>query len=238
VSDRYPTSAKLLAGIHDGDEPAIREFFLLYAPLLRDQARRLGVDGDERDDMVTTLLDDVVLHLMEQRLAPRDLTRYLVAAFRNRARRRHRDSLRRENRDAAGYAEVGGAHQSVIAECVSEYTLSVTDASKSPDRSVISRLAERVAGELDASEMTMMIGIGRHMPLREIAEQVGITYGAARVRVHRLRERFRGIASTYLATLPPEEKKELSRFFRRAELDLPSAPVNQRAHRALREPSQ
>jgi DNA-directed RNA polymerase specialized sigma24 family protein len=175
---------------------------------------------------------------MEQRLAPRDLTRYLVAAFRNRARRRHRDSLRRENRDAAGYAEVGGAHQSVIAECVSEYTLSVTDASETRDRSVISGLAERVASELDASEMTMMIGIGRHMPLREIAEQVGITYGAARVRVHRLRERFRGIASTYLATLEPEQKKELSRFFRRAELELPSRPVNQRAQRALREPSQ
>jgi RNA polymerase sigma factor (sigma-70 family) len=238
VSDRYPTSAKLLAGIHDGDEPAIREFFLLYAPLLRDQARRMGVDGDERDEMVTTLLDDVVLHLIEQRLAPRELTRYLVAAFRNRARRRHRDSLRRENRDATGYSEIGGAHQSVIAECVSEYTLSVTDASESRDRSVISRLAERVAGELDASEMTMMVGIGRHMPLREIAEQVGITYGAARVRVHRLRERFRGIASTYLATLAPEEQKELSRFFRRAELDLPPAPVNQRAQRVLREPSQ
>ena len=83
----------------------------------------------------------------------------------------------------------------------------------------------------------MMIGIGRHMPLREIAEQVGISYGAARVRVHRLRERFRGIASDYLATLEPEQKKELSRFFRRAELELPPAPVHQSAQRAQREPS-
>ena len=241
MSDRYPTSAKLLAGIHDGDESAIRELFLLYAPLLRDQARRMGVDGDERDDMVTTLLDDVVLHLMEHRLAPRDLARYLVAALRNRARRRHRDSCRRENNQTAGYSEIGDAHQSVIAECTSEYTISVTNEGEPiQSRSAISGLAERVAAELDASEMTMMIGIGRHMPLREIAEQVGISYGAARVRVHRLRERFRGIASSYLAALDPEEKNELSRFFRRAELELPlpSATVHQSAQRKLREQSQ
>jgi len=239
VSDHYPTSAKLLAAIHEGDERALREFFLLYAPLLRDQARRMGVDGDERDDMVTTLLDDVVLHLMEHRLAPRDLARYLVAAFRNRARRRYRDSSRRETRDADSYSEIGGGHQSVVAECISEYTLSVTDAGETHvGRSVVSQLAELVAGELDANEMTMMIGIGRHMPLREIAEQVGISYGAARVRVHRLRERFRGIASDYLATLEPEGKKELSRFFRRAELELPAAPVHQSAQRVLRERSQ
>jgi RNA polymerase sigma factor (sigma-70 family) len=239
VSERYPTSAKLLAGIHDGDEPAIREFFLLYAPLLRDQARRMGIDGDERDDMVTTLLDDVVLHLMEHRLAPRDLVRYIVAAFRNRARRRHRDFSRRESNQTAGYSEIGGANQPVVAECISEYTISVTDAGDTPqNRSVISALARRVGAELDANEMTMMIGIGRHMPLREIAGQIGISYGAARVRVHRLRERFRGIAASYLATLEPEEKDELSRFFRRAELELPPAPVHQSAQRVLREQSQ
>ena len=239
MSDRYPTSAKLLAGIHDGDESAIRELFLLYAPLLRDQAKRMGVDGDDRDDMVTTLLDDVVLHLMEQRLAPRDLARYLVAAFRNRARRRHRDSSRKENRETAGYSEIGAAHQSVVAECVSDYTLAVTNVGEiEPGQSAISGLARCVADQLDAEEMTMIIGIGRHMPLREIAEQVGISYGAARVRVHRLRERFRGIASAYLATLEPEQKKELSRFFRRAELELPPAPVHQSAQRVLREPSQ
>jgi len=237
VSDRYPTSAKLLAGIHEGDEPAIREFFLLYAPLLRDQARRMGVDGDERDDMVTTLLDDVVLHLMEQRLAPKDLARYLIAAFRNRARRRHRDSARRETRETAACSELGVGHQAVIAECISDYTLAVTNNGETHSgRSAISGLARCVSGQLAAEEMTMMIGIGRHMPLREIAAQIGISYGAARVRVHRLRERFRGVASSYVATLEPEQKKELSRFFRRAELELPPAPVHQSAQRVLREP--
>ncbi|HZI41067.1 MAG TPA: sigma-70 family RNA polymerase sigma factor [Gemmatimonadaceae bacterium] len=241
MSDRFPTSANLLAGIHDGDESAIRELFLLYAPLLRDQARRLGIDGDERDDMVTTLLDDVVLHLMEHRLAPRDLARYLVAAFRNRARRGHRDALRRDTNTGAGSSEIGAARQRIVAECISEYTLAVSTISESttPSRAVILGLARCVATELSADEMRMMIGIGRHIPLREIADQLQITYGAARVRVHRLRERFRRIASEYVATLKADERNEITRFFRRAEFELmPSASNNSSTQPVLREQSQ
>ncbi|HJP86145.1 MAG TPA: hypothetical protein VJ852_09160 [Gemmatimonadaceae bacterium] len=239
MSDRYPTSAKLLAAIHDGEEPAIREFFLLYAPLLRDQARRMGVDGDERDDMVTTLLDDVVLHLMEHRLAPRDLARYVVAAFRNRARRRHRDEGLRVAKQGAAYSEIGSARKQIVSECTSEYTLLSSAADESARvRPVIAALAQCVCAELDADEMKMMIGIGRHMPLREIADQLRISYGAARVRVHRLRERFRRIVVQYFATLKPEDKNEIARFFRRAELDLSSAPIHQSAQPVLREQNQ
>ncbi|HJQ12396.1 MAG TPA: hypothetical protein VJ840_15300 [Gemmatimonadaceae bacterium] len=240
MSERYPTSAKLLAAIHDGDESAIREFFLLYAPLLRDQARRMGIDGDERDDMVITLLDDVVLHLMEHRLAPRELARYVVAAFRNRARRRHRDNGRRDTTQTAAYTESGTAHQRIVAECVSSYAVDASEAQEAPPelRSVIVGLAQFVAAELDEDEMKMMIGIGRHMPLREIADQLKITYGAARVRVHRLRERFRKIASRYVATLKPEEKTEITRFFRRAEFELALAPTHQSTQPLLREQSQ
>jgi len=239
VSARYPTSAKLLAGIHDGEEPAIREFFLLYAPLLRDQARRMGIDGDERDDMVTTLLDDVVLHLMEHRLAPRDLARYVVSAFRNRARRRHRDEARRRSNQNSAYSDVGSCQRQIVSECTSEYTLSaggVEDPVRG--RPVIEALAQCVAAELDADEMRMLIGIGRHMPLREVADQLRISYGAARVRVHRLRERFRRIAVQYFTTLKPEDKNEIARFFRRAEFDLSSAPVHQTTQPVLREKKQ
>ena len=241
MSERFPTSANLLAGIHDGDESAIRELFLRYAPLLRDQARRMGIDGDERDDMVTTLLDDVVLHLMEHRLAPRDLARYLVAAFRNRARRGHRDSSRRDDNTGAASSEIGTAQQRIVAECISEYTLASSAISEqpTPSRAVIVALAQCVASALTADEMKIMVGIGRHMPLREIADQLQITYGAARVRVHRLREHFRSIASEYVATLGPEERNEIARFFRRAEFELmPSTSNNQRAQPMLREQSQ
>ena len=237
MSDRFPTSASLLAAIHDGDAPAIREFFLLYAPLLRDQARRMGID-DEREEMVTTLLDDVVLHLMEHRLAPRDLARYLVGAFRNRARRRHRDAGRRDAVRLIASEEIGSPQQRLVAECISEYTLGAAGVDDGDARNpVLCGLAERVAGELSAEEMKMMVGIGRHMPLREIADQLRITYGAARVRVHRLRERFRRVATEYVATLKPEDKKEIARFFRRAEFELAPA-THQSAQQKLREHSQ
>ncbi|HEX6629076.1 MAG TPA: sigma-70 family RNA polymerase sigma factor [Gemmatimonadaceae bacterium] len=234
MSDRNPTSAKLLAGIHDCDESAIREFFLLYAPLLRDQARQMGVDADDREEMVTTLLDDVVLHLMEHRLAPRDLARYVVAAFRNRARRHHRDLDRHDASRNAAYSALGGAQQQVVAECISEYTAGISAGHEdaSPLRSVIANLARHLESELTPDEMRMIVAVGRHIPLRETANQLGISYGAARVRLHRLRERFRTIGSQYVTSLEPDEKCEIEKFFHRAQFTIRSAPTNPTAQLA------
>jgi len=66
----------------------------------------------------------------------------------------------------------------------------------------------------------MLICVERHLPLREIAEQLGITYAAVRVRLHRLRERFRKLAIEHVRTLKSDERHELERFFRRAEVRL------------------
>ncbi|MFL5639170.1 MAG: RNA polymerase sigma factor [Gemmatimonadaceae bacterium] len=224
ASTRYPTSARLLAAIHRGEEPAIRELFLLYAPLLRDQARRMGVEPDERDEVVTTLLDDVVLHLMRNELAPRHLARYLVASLRNRARKRYRDLARHRATHDSAYMQLGSADERIVAECHSEYGLRASFP-MDPRRSLllnsaIAKLAEKSANELTRDEMVMIVGLGRHLPLRDLAEQLGITYVAARVRLHRLRERFRKLAIQYIVTLKPDEKREIERFFRRAEVHL------------------
>ena len=229
ASTRYPTSARLLASILRGDERAMRELFLLYAPLLRDQARRMGIDAYQRDELVMTLLDDVVLHLMEHQAAPRHLSRYLVAALRNRARNRHRDSHRRLAARERAYHQLARSGERVVAESHSAYGLS---AAAPPDaeglctaRASIARLWECCAKVLSADEITMIIRVGRHVPLREIADQLGISYGAARVRLHRLRERFRKAAIGHIATLKPEERGELERFFRRAGVGLASQPT-------------
>lgn len=224
ASSRFPTSARLLAAIHRCDERAIAELFLLYAPLLRDQARRMSIPPDERDEFVTTVLDDVVLHLIESRIAPRHLTRYLVAALRNRARNHHRDSARRVATQDGAYVARGPALERIVAECHSEYGLRAAlpaDGAESPLlRSAMSGLAGRCARDLTSEEMTMMVGVGRHVPLREVAEQLGISYGAARVRLHRLRERFRKLAIEYMGALKSEERREIERFFRRAQVRL------------------
>ena len=232
ASTRYPTSARLLAAIHRGDEAAIRELFLLYAPLLRDQASRMSIGPGERDEFVTTVLDDVVLHLMEHQIAPRHLTRYLIASLRNRARNWHRDSLRRESARERSYSDPGGSQQRIVAECHSEYGLRASLPSQSdvsfPVCASIAKLAERAVLELTQGETVMMICLGRHMPLREIAEQLGISYPTARVRLHRLRERFRKLTLEHMRSLKTDEREELERFFRRADVSLTQKSAAQR----------
>jgi RNA polymerase sigma factor (sigma-70 family) len=224
ASTRFPTSTRLLAAIHRGDEAAIKEFFLLYVPLLRDQARRMSIGPDERGELVTTLLDDVVLHLMEHQIAPRHLSRYLVASLRNRARNWHRDSHRRNAAHERAYAEPGTSKEKIVAECHSEYAIrssgrALLDSLHSA-RTPIASLAERLGQALTRDETVLIIWVGRHAPLREVAAQLGITYSAARVRLYRLRERLRKLAIDHLRTLKLDERQQLERFFRRAEVSL------------------
>lgn len=224
ASTRYPTSARLLAAIHRGDEAAIREFFLLFAPLLRDQAHRMSIGPDEREELVMTVLDDVVLHLMEQHIVPRHLTRYVVASLRNRTRNWHRDSARRRALQERAYSQPTVSAERIVRECHSEYGVRASrqvdlDVA-APVPSAIARLAERSTRELTRDELVMLICVERHLPLREIAEQLGITYAAVRVRLHRLRERFRKLAIEHVHALKADERQELERFFRRAEVSL------------------
>ena len=235
ASARYPTQQLLVAAIRRGEERAIYELFILYAPLLRDQARKMSVPADELSPLVDTLMADVALHLAVIDVPPRELTRYLVSAVRNRARTRHRDARRRESTSEAAYAEYGESRERIVAECHSEYglrsALPSDESNEVPLRSVISKLAEKSAAELGADEILMMVGVGRHLPLRDIAEELGVTYGAARVRLSRLRERFIKLAIQYGRTLSGAERKEIARFFRRADVSLEAADGSKERHR-------
>ena len=236
ASTRYPTSTRLLAAIHSEDEAAIRELFLLYSPLLRDQARQMGVERSQCEEVVTTLLDDVVVHLMEYQLSPRHLSRYLVASLRNRARNRHRDSSRRDATRESAYRELEGSGQRVVAESHSAYGLRASVPFYNDEahalREPIAGLAGKSAQLLTKDEMVMLVCVGRHVPLREVGAQLGISYAAARVRLHRLRERFRKLAIDHLATLRPDERRELERFFRRAEVVLSRSVVAKQQEKA------
>jgi RNA polymerase sigma factor (sigma-70 family) len=206
----------------------MRDFFLLYAPLLRDQARKMSIPSGECRQLVETLLDDVAIHLSEVDVPPRELAGYLVTALRNRARNRHRNEKRHRAVDESAYGEYGDSPERIVAECHSEYGMRIAQPTDADDdvelRSAIAKLADKSASELSQQEITMMVGIGRHIPLRDLAEQLGVTYGAARVRLSRLRERFLKLAIQYIKTLEPREKRELERFFRRADVRLTAQP--------------
>ncbi len=226
VPPPYRSVVIFVAAIRAGDAAALRALFLFYAPLLRDQARKMSVPEDERSELVTTLLDDFVLRLYDTDHVPRELARYLVTALRNRARNRHRNDTRHRATSERAYASVGSGGERIVAECHSEYGLrSARPPSDDESASVsaaLATLATTSALALRDDEVALMVGLSRHVPLRELAAQAGITYGNARVRVHRLRERFRKLAVAHVDTLGGDDRKEMERFFRRAGICLTS----------------
>jgi DNA-directed RNA polymerase specialized sigma24 family protein len=230
-SSRYPTQQRLVAAIRRGEEPAIHELFVLYAPLLRDQAKKMSVPVGERDQIVETLLDDIVIHLVEVENPPRELTSYIVTSLRNRVRTGHRDSTRAQRNDESAYAEYGDSTERIVAECHSEYgmraSLPMDDSRRAPLRSAVKKLADKSAKELSADELALMIGVGRHIPLRDLADQLGLSHGALRVRLSRLRDRFIKLATQYVTTVDPAEKNEIVRFLRRAGVHL-SEPFHEK----------
>ena len=220
----YPTPATFVAALTAGDPDALRALFLFYAPLLRDQARRLDVEPDERAELVTTVLDDFVLHVRDAALPPRDVARYLVAAVRNRVRNHHRDGRRTRALGERASTTLPGTGQRVVAECHSEYDVRTSSAQgadePTPLDSAVAKLARWSAQALREDELALMVGVSHHVPMRELAAQLGITYATVRVRVHRLRERFRKLVLQHVTSLDAEEQREVERFLRRAGLYL------------------
>jgi hypothetical protein len=224
----YRSPASFVAALRLGDAAALRALFFFYAPLLRDQARRFDVSASERAELVTTVLDDFVLHMQDATEAPHDVARYLVAAVRNRIRNRHRDRERIHTLGERAYTTIDGTTQRVVAECHSEYGMRTAMPGSTEEhdalQSAVAKLAEWSAVSLRADELALMVGVSRHVPVRDLAAQLGISYAAARVRVHRLRDRFRKLVQQHVTTLDPAERREVERFLRRAGIQLESRP--------------
>jgi RNA polymerase sigma factor (sigma-70 family) len=208
----------------------MHELFVLYAPLLRDQARKMSVPGGERDQLVDTLLDDIVIHLVEVEIPPHELATYIVTALRNRVRTWHREATRGRRTHESAYSQNGDSPERIVAECHSEYGMRASLASDAdlrvPFRSAIKKLADKSAAELSPEELILMIGVSRHIPLRNLGEQLGLSHGTVRVRLSRLRDRFIKLAIQYVGALEPDEKREIERFFRRADIRLDAPPVS------------
>lgn len=219
----FRSHASFVAALCRGEGAALKAFFVTYAPLLRYQARRMRVPEGERMELVTTVLDDVALRLHDMPLPPPEFTRYVVIALRNRVRSQRALDDRRRGHEEAAYSIVDAGTQRVVAECHSQYGMRAI----APENDVpliavaIERLGTVSRRALTSEELTMLVGVGHRVPLRELAAQAGITHGAIRVRMHRLRARFLAIAFTHVHSLEPEEQQELLRFFRRAGVTLP-----------------
>jgi hypothetical protein len=58
----YRTTASFVTALRRDDAHALRQLFLFYSPLLRDEGRRMGLGPGDRREVATTVLDDVGVH--------------------------------------------------------------------------------------------------------------------------------------------------------------------------------
>ena len=88
-------------------------------------------------------------------------------------------------------------------------------ADRTPASTAVERLASMVEEGLTAEEELILSWVSRWVPQSDIAEWLGITHGAARNRVMRLRARLKDVALQHAATFTGRERSELADFFRR-----------------------
>jgi len=100
-------------------------------------------------------------------------------------------------------------------------------AAESPPLSpVLERLSRIIDAGITDEERQILRWVSASIPQRLIAEWLGITHNAARVRVLRLRERLIEVALRDSGPWRPGERQELYEFFRRSGL-------SERARRAV-----
>ena len=207
---------------------AIREFYRRFAPVLWKLARQAHVQPALRDDVVTDCLSDAAIHLMQPTAAmPANLTGYLVATFRHRLANDRR-AMKRHTATGTAAAWAGDGER-VVREVLSEASLraSAGPAAEAPALSpVLERLSHVIDAGITEDERQILRWVSAAIPQRLIAEWLGITHNAARVRVLRLRERLIEIALRDDGPWRPGERDELYQFFRRSGL-------SERARRAV-----
>jgi len=230
--------AKLLDAMRDGREPAFAEFFMRFAPLLGGLTRRMRISAGERRALVDDFLGDAAMRLARvTHPVPRTLAGYLATSFRRRLALDYRVDARRGNAQHLLLTDVGNGAERAVAETCSEYAIRLASGTDPSDddsddsNGQWTRLREELALALRASvtddEWRILGWRSERVPYREIGEMLGLTAGAARVRVTRLRNRLFTAAKRHIAALPTQDGIVLARVLGGRRDD--RAPANGRA---------
>jgi DNA-directed RNA polymerase specialized sigma24 family protein len=212
---------------------AFKEFFERYAPLMEALARLQRLPDTDATERAMEFLDDAALRLsLPTTRVPRSLAAYLAASFRKRSLNGIRDARRRLRLRDGVAADAGGSNERMLPSTVSE---NAARAAHGPlfEPPVLAPTIERLALELErglSSDERRLLGwLGQRVPQREIAEWLGTTHGALRVRVTRLRARLRDAAFRHAERLDPAERAELDQFFRRVDIVPSTSPAQSSA---------
>ena len=219
------SDAELVAAMRRNEAGAFREFFARFAPLVTAMARARRMPADVLAERVGEFLDDAAMRL--SRLVsppPTALAAYLAASFRRRDYNHVRDLRCRERLRDAYAVDAGAGSERAILSATSEDAVRTSHgpgwegAALAP---AIERLALVLEEGITDDERQLLAWLGARVPQREIALWLGVTHGAIRVRITRLRARLRDAAMRHAFRLEGTERAELARFFRRAEIEIP-----------------
>jgi DNA-directed RNA polymerase specialized sigma24 family protein len=207
--------AALIEGMRRKETTALRAFFLRFYPPLIDQATRMGVPLDRRDEIVTEFMDDVALWLMNERhRAPRVLVTYLSRGLKHRILNRVRGEVRRRRVYESAATETAGTSERHIDSSLSTAAVRAADGSGSEEDRLSPRL-RHVAGILDGAvterERELALWMANRIGPTEIGRRLGISREAAKARMHRLRRKLCGIVVSSAVTA--EDRRELLAFF-------------------------
>ena len=209
---------RLVQAMRQGDERAYREFFFRFTPLVTFLARIYRVPRAERRAIVDEFLDDMALRFgRHTRAVPQAFSSYLAVAFRNRLRNAARDGERRGELERAAAMDIAGAGEHAILSASSAHAVRASCGPAWEDEHLaagLERLALLLENELGREERRIITWLGRRVPQREIAAWLGVSHGALRVRVSRLRARLRLAALAHLESLIDEERAQIERYFR------------------------
>ena len=201
------------------DLRASAEFFQRHWNSLMEKARQLGVPAGERWEVVTELIDEVVLRIVGRRIPDeRDLGGYMVVALHRKVRNARRDENRRHDRHRDGAADVGAPSEAAVLSACSAYairTARAPDESDEPEHPAVRKLAEAIRSGLSEEDWDLAIWLSERVAQRDIAEWVKSTHGAVRARAVRLRRKMARLALAFEAQLEGEEREAVWRVLER-----------------------
>jgi DNA-directed RNA polymerase specialized sigma24 family protein len=210
----------LVDAMRQGDELAWGEFVDRFRPLLEHFARRTGIPRWEWAACVNDVLDDVALKIVARRIKlPANLGSYLVRSVRNRHLELRRSDARRHRQYTL--ASRGYVAERVVTSLCSENAIRASEGplvSEAAASAALTRLAAVLRAELSEDEALLLAWRSAGVPHRQIAAWLALSYDATAKRIARLSQRLRAIAWLRTESFPPEERAEITRFFRRVHI--------------------
>jgi RNA polymerase sigma factor (sigma-70 family) len=206
-----------------GDErEAFAELYRRFEPMLRGLALQARVPADEAGAAAMDALSHVAMRLRAGTgPAPSRLAAYLARVLYRLVKGGARGELRHRRLELSVAEEAAaGSTERVIRGVTSEYAVRAC-LGPGADAAVgltpaLQRLAAALDLALDDGERRALRMLGDGVPQREIAGALGITHGAARTRITRLRQRLVRAALAYASTALPADAAEVRRLLRRA----------------------